>query len=452
MNKITQAAEEALLKRQALPTNYGPNSVRPAYDGLSLTNVPALVYQLLTGITSPDLVPPVNPALLEVESVSHSFQTFLERGPINHVITLLIDALGYEQLNKMLDTDELPTFQQLTRAEDNFFMPITSVYPSTTTTALTTLATGRMPQEHGIMATVTYFAEAGLMVNLIRHSIANDYSAPPISDKVLNPDEIVAVPNMYTALEAQGVKCQTINYYAYSGSSISRFTSANSNLEFINYRTPSGAAVALRNLIEKLPAATSDQKSYTYAYLSTVDETAHRFGPLSPNYAAELSVIDFTLGRELFSHTFGREDVLFLIIADHGQLQVEKDKTVWLNEHPELLQHFRAPVGGERRATYLYLKPSTVSQAQAYCQQHFGEALLALTKDEALQSGIFGSSDYNTNLACYERLGDLVLLPYENWQIRHFMPSEQASLGSLGAHGGLHRSEMLIPFLAVRMK
>jgi len=451
MNDLTKAAEKALLKRQRLPDEYGLDMVRPAYDGLSLANVPGLAYQILTGTPGSQIAPPINPALLAVEGVSQAFQAFLGRGPINHVVTLLVDALGYEQLDKMMAADELPTFRRLCQSPDNFYIPITSVYPSTTTTALTSLATARLPQEHGIMATVTYFSEVGLMVNLIRHSIANDYNAPPIPDKVLNPDKIVTVPNLYTAFEAKGIKCNTINYHAYIGSSISRFTSVGSKLEFISYRTPSGAAVAMRKLVEDLPRS-SKHKSYTYAYLSTVDETAHRFGPLSPNYEAELSVIDFTLGRELFNRVTDRDDVLFLIVADHGQLSVSGSKTIWLNDHPELTRHFSAPLGGERRAAYLYLKNGTLEQAQNYCRQHFADATLALTKDEALNAGIFGSEIRTANPAAYDRIGDLILLPYNTWQIRHFLPGEERTIGSIGAHGGLTRAEMLIPFLAVRLK
>lgn len=451
MKEITKTAEEALLKRQQAPSEYGESSVWPGYDGLSLANVPALSYQILTGKTNSEIVPPVNPALLNVPSVTDEFQKFLGRGPINHVVTLLVDALGFDQLNTMINAGELPTFTQLTQSPDNFFMPLTSVYPSTTTTALTSLATACLPQQHGILATVTQFPEAGLLVNLIRHSVANDYAGAPLPEKLLNPDKLVACPNMYTALEKEGVKCYTVNYHGYIGSSISRFTSVGSNLEYISYRTPSGAAVALRNLIENLPTKPK-QKTYTYAYLSTVDETAHRFGPLSANYQAELSVIDFTLGRELFSRVKNRSDVLFMIVADHGQLSISKDKTVWLNEHPELTRLFNAPVGGERRATYLYLKNGTVEQALNYCRTHFSNSLLALSKDEALQAGVFGSSDQKASDAAYERLGDVVLLPYDTWQIRHFLPGEEnTTLGSIGAHGGLTRAEMLIPFLAIRM-
>lgn len=451
MKELTKAAETALLKRQQTEPEFGEANVWPGYDGLSLANVPALSYQLLTGRANPEIVSPLNPALLNLPSVTNEFQKFIGRGPINHVITLLIDALGFDQLNTMIEAGELPTFTQLTQSPDNFYIPLTSVYPSTTTTALTSLATACLPQQHGILATVTQFPESGVMVNLIRHSVANDYIGTPLPDKLLNPDKLVACPNIYTALEKEGVKCYTVNYHAYIGSSISRFTSVGSNLEYISYRTPSGAAVALRNLIESLPTK-SKQKSYTYAYLSSVDETAHRFGPLSPNYQAELSVIDFTLGRELFSQVKNRSDVLFMIVADHGQLSISKDKTVWLNEHPELTRLFNAPVGGERRATYLYLKNNTTEKALNYCRAHFSDSMLALSKDEALQSGVFGSSDQAASEAAYERLGDVVLLPFDSWQIRHFLPSEaNTTLGSIGAHGGLNRAEMLIPFLAMRM-
>src|ERR1700733_12500082 len=61
------------------------------------------------------------------------------------LILLVLDGLGWEQLQTR--TALAPTLA----AADGAHRPITSVAPTTTATALTSLTTGRSPSEHGIL-------------------------------------------------------------------------------------------------------------------------------------------------------------------------------------------------------------------------------------------------------------------------------------------------------------
>lgn len=452
MSNLTEIAERALLNRQRLPEAFGPDAVRPSYDGLGLANLAALAVQLLAPDTlvSPEFgatVPPLNPALLKQPEVSSAFTQLIGRGPIHHVVILLIDAMGYDQLKTGMAAGALPGLSAATGHPSNFFMPLTSVYPSTTTTALTSVATARTPQEHGVMGTTNYFPELGSLVNLIRFTPAAGGS--PFTDDQLNPDSFVPVANVYRRMEEAGVVSEHINFYAFQKSSISRFTTANSAAKFVPYHTPATAFATLREHLLSKPADGS-LKSFTYCYVDTLDTVAHRYGPLTSNYMAELASLDFSLNRELFQALPGRSDILLCLVADHGQRLMNPQKVAWIHEHPELCRLLAAPIAGERRLTYLHLRPGTVEIAREYVEQHFGEEFLILGRDEALEMGLFGLSNQVVSSQARDRLGDLLMLPRQDWITRQFVGANDSGPGSAGVHGGLSRAEMLIPFLATR--
>lgn len=452
MSELTEIAESALLKRQHLPEAFGPEAVRPSYDGLGLVNVPALAVQLLAPETMSDpefgpVAPPLDPALLDSPEISAAFWQLLEHGPINHVVMLLMDAMGYDQIKNRMVAGDLPGLRSATQNPANFFIPLTSVYPSTTTTALTAAATARTPQEHGVMATVNRLSELGSLVNLIRFG-------PQVGDSVyterqLNPDTLVPVANIYRRLETAGVQSEHVNFYGFQNSSISRFTTANSHAKFVGYLTPATAFATLRERLLSKPADGS-RKSFTYCYVGSLDGVAHRYGPLTSNYQAELAALDFSLNRELFEGLKGRSDILLCIVADHGQCQVDPKKVAWLHEHPDLTRLFAAPIGGERRAAYLYLKPGTIEAARHYLEAHFSEEFLTLGKAEALEMGLFGLPGQAVSTQADDRLGDLIMIPRRDWIVRQFLTADEQGAGSPGVHGGLSRAEMLIPFLAMR--
>ena len=78
---------------------------------------------------------------------------------VQKVVLLLIDALGYCQLVRFLDREPDSLFCRLTA--HGRFMPLTSIFPSTTTASLATLHTGLTPQEHGILGYRLFLKEFG---------------------------------------------------------------------------------------------------------------------------------------------------------------------------------------------------------------------------------------------------------------------------------------------------
>lgn len=450
--EITRLAEAALLERQSLPAEFGPDAVRPSYAGLGLANVAALATHWLAPSAAGQAAPPFDPALLGEAVVTRAWQEWLGQGPIRQVVLLLMDALGYDQLGEMMAEGVASNLAQATNRPQSFYLPVTSVAPSTTTTALTSAATAYAPASHAIMGTHVYFREIGSVVNLIGYRPRPAPTSAPYLDEQFDPDALVPVPNMYRRLEEAGVHCEIVNYAPFKGSSISRYTSVGSRAGsngFQGYLTPADGFAALRERL--LLNAARPEPSFTYAYVSNVDTAAHRYGPLHPRYQAEAATLDFALGHELFKPLAGRSDTVLLMVADHGQRIVQPDKVAWLNDHPDLSRMLMVPLTGEARLAYLHLKHGCEAAAVAYIQEHLAEHFLAVPTAQAVELGLFGPPGQPLGSECADRVGDLLLIARDEWICRQQTGSStERSFGSVGIHGGLSRSEMLIPFLAYR--
>jgi Type I phosphodiesterase / nucleotide pyrophosphatase len=449
MNNLQVEARQRLIQRQSLPAPFSGEMLRPSYDGLGLPNVTSLAMRLI-GVEDKTLVPPVNPALLGKSELTAAFDKILERAPVNHVIVFLIDALGYDQLTAELRN--LVTLKAACEDADSFFMPLTSVYPSTTTTALTSVATAQPPQAHGVLGTTIYLSEIGTQANLIHFTPAFDHDVKAFNSRTLDPDKLVLVPNVYKLAEDNGHKAFIVNYYQFENSSISRYTSADSQAKYIGYNTPSVGFAKLRHLVNDLPSDGSS-RSFTYGYVPTIDQTAHSYGPLSEEYRAELAMLDFSLGKELFEQVQNRPDVLFILVADHGQRVINTESVLMLHEHPDFVKRYLAmPVTGERRAVYMHIKNGKVVEAKAYLEANFAEGFVTLTAEEALNLGFFGDIAQSAPAPqTLDRIGDLVLFPKGDWTMRQFFTAQNKGYGLIGVHGGLSPEEMLIPFLMKRL-
>ncbi len=457
MVEILAQAEEALFARQKLPEAFGPDALRPSYDGLGLANIAALTTQWLSpeapALSELPALPPFNPDLLEDKAVSDAWKTWLEQAPINHVVLLIVDALGYDQLRTLMDERVTPGLATACKSPQAFFMPATSVFPSTTVTALTSASTAYAPAHHGIMCTNIYLREIGSTVHLISMRPSLAPTATPYPDTQLNPDTLVPVPNLYLRMEKAGVDVGMVNCSQFKGSGISRFTSAGSQAGtsgFIGYITPADGFAKLR---DRLQSNHNNGKSFTYIYVPSVDTIAHRFGPLSAGYRAEVAALDFSLKRELFEPLAGCSDTVLLFVADHGQRPAFPDKLLWLNDHPDLTQLLFVPATGESQVRFLHVKPGAEAAALNYVQQHLAEQFITVSAKDAIALGLFGLPSQPTSVECCDRIGNLILISRSDWFCYQWLgqpPAETKQPFISGVHGGLSRAEMLIPFLAYR--
>ena len=453
--ELIERAERILTARQRLPEDLPGEFLRPSYNGLGLANVAATPLRWLgSGAAAADgdaPLPPFEVALLGDEELTRCWQAWESAAPINHVLVLLVDGLGYGQLRAHITDGDAPTLGRVVESERTFFAPITTVFPSTTTTALASISTAYAPARHGIMGTTMQMREVGSAVNFITMRPLVAPSGAPYRDSQLNQERLVPGLNVYQRLEAAGVHTEIVNYYDYESSGITRFSSRGSQAFTERYTGYRFSADGLAQCRERLRANAGEGRTFTYMYVPQVDTTAHVYGPLSPSNRAEVAALDFSLGRELLAPLEGRRDTVLLLVADHGHATTSPQTTLWINDHPELAALLAGPITGDGRAAYLSLRPGALDAAVAYLGRRYADSFLALPKEQAVALGLFGPPGVPLSQAADDRTGDLLLLGRANWTVRQQLTSDPRQPGYIGVHAGLSRAEMLIPFLAYRL-
>lgn len=465
MSGIYTHAEQTLMARQQWSQGFRQPRVRPSYDGLGLANVPALILQWLNPEGNeflPETLPPLQPQLLGSEVVSSAWEKWLQGGAINHVIFIILDGLGYDQLQELKRSGDTPNLDHACSSEQAFFMPITSVFPSTTTAALTSAANAYSPGQHGIVGTSMYLRELGSVVNFIGWRPGVAPTNTPYPDSQLNPDNFIPQPNMYLRLEKAEVQAEIINYHIFKQSSISRYTTVGSKAGldgFHGYLTPQQGFAQLRDRILHSTAP----RSFTYMYVPNIDASSHRYAPLSDYYRAEISSLDFALQRELLQPLTGRNDTVLILVADHGQRATNVDQILWLNEHPTINDNLFVPPTGSSQGRYLHVKHNQETKVIEYIQKHLDDDFMVISQAQAIELGLFANPGEPLPQNSCDRIGDLIMIPRDEWSCFHSMSPQTPETQTpetqtpeykrkvnLGLHGGLTRAEMLIPFLAYR--
>lgn len=264
-----------------------PEFIVPDYSGGSLVN---LVAELEFRLSD--------------ESVSPRLRAELRSGipAKDSYVLVLFDGLGSHQLRHPAARD----LASSSRAS------IDAPFPYTTTVSLASVATGRPPSQHGILAYQLWMEEVGRVVNTI-HMTARD------GDQIdLDFDRILPDPNVWERLKAHGVESISIQPGHFDRTPLTR--ALYRGAQFRPYWSDE-EAVALA--IE----AASAPGRLVFVYIPHVDFAAHVSGQASPEYGQAMEIANSVWA----ALTTGLPDSVGLVgTADHGHVDIPEDRKVRL--------------------------------------------------------------------------------------------------------------------------
>jgi hypothetical protein len=350
----------------------------------------------LRGIV-PSLLAPRGAALPSwIPAVAHGAERF---------VLLVIDGLGWEQLQ---DRRSLaPTLSSMLGAA------ITSVAPSTTATALTSITTGLTPGEHGI---VGYRMDvAGEVLNVLRWSTSRGDARRQVEPETTQPFE----PFL-------GERVPVVSKAELEGSAFTAAHLRGSDPQ--GWRAVSSLPVTVDRLLTR-------GERFVYAYYDGVDKIAHERG-FGPYYDAELVAADRLVADVL---AVLPPDVVLLVTADHGQVQVGTNE---YPPHADVLQRTRYQ-SGEGRFRWLHARPGAADDLLAAAQHHHSDVAWVRSRQQAIDEGWFGPV---VSPPVASRYGDVALVPFE--PISFHDPLDGGPFPLVCRHGSLTSAEMLVPLLA----
>jgi hypothetical protein len=367
-------------------------------------------------------------------------------GEVNKVVLFVLDGFGYNQfLRYYKDHKFLANL-----AEKGDVFPVTSVFPSQTTNALTTLNTGLTPQEHGLFEYYLYIKEVDMIVSTLSFEPLGSKRRNVLIEKGFSPKLLFNGNTIQNTLREAGVKTFVHIYtgYAYSPYSTVLFDGST----VVPNLKSSDLIVNLRKNLEKTKGP-----AYFFVHLSNLDTIAHEYGPDSYEYGAELSVISYLLNKELvqkIDHTKAKE-TLVLVTSDHGGVNIVPQDTTYLNEFPQVVKNLQCGKGGKRvlptgsaRDVFLHVRNDKLTETKDLLAQKIGGKAKIVETKEAIKNGLFGLGDVGSEF--FDRAGNLMILPYRNETVwfEHF---KDRRLNLRGHHGGLNEEEMLVPLAITRL-
>lgn len=403
--------------------------VPPDYDGGGLLNVAATVLDVL-GVrdeTDPAPLRALEPSLRE---------------GVRQVVVVLADGLGLAQLRALCATGDMPfvasIIERARRNEQAQLIEATTIFPSTTAAAITTLHTARTPQEHGNLAYFIWLEEFSAVTQMLRWGPGVTRRGSYFDDQRRDPRDYVKVGSIYPRLRARGVAAHIIQPEMFRLEAMDRMHAAEA--EYAGYYLPSSMSVRLRGLLERQPWG--DRPAYVYAYWAGIDSVAHVSGPQSADHASEAALFDRALERALGSRPPG--DTLVILTADHGHAFTDPEKLIDLVGDNELRSMLRNPIAGEPRLAFLHTdQPDRVKQ---HLERRYPDTFFFLDRDEAIAAGLFGRGDPDI---ARQRVGN-VLAMLGGDRGASIVRVDGQTFRHRGSHGGMSPEEMNIPVLAWR--
>ncbi|MGH1503969.1 MAG: alkaline phosphatase family protein [Acidimicrobiales bacterium] len=372
----------------------------PVPDGIAPSVDPAPVLPAWGAGCVSDLVPALL-GLVAPEAVG--LPELAEVPATTPTVLLVLDGIGSRQVAQRPTI--APTLNRLQRRE------ITTVAPSTTAAALSSITTGLAPGDHGVVGYRMLVDDQ--VLNSLRWGSAEQRDAR----RTVPPDLV----QPFDPFCGQSPPVVSKAEFARTG-----FTTAHlRGARLHGYRTPAVLVHEVERLVE-------DGESFVYAYWDGVDKVSHEYG-LGTEYDAELAFADRLVADLEARLPAGTR---LVVTADHGQVDCgrgEIELAAGRRDGVELLS-------GEGRFRWLHTRPGAADDVADLLEEVHGHLAWVCHLDQVLDEAWFGPT---VRAEVVDRLGDIALVPHAS--VSFADPDDTGLFPLIGRHGSLTSDEMLVP-------
>lgn len=342
-------------------------------------------------------------------------------GPADHLVLLLIDGLGVEQIERFPRNGFLHPRSRI---------EMRSVFLSSTAPALTSLYTGEYPGRHGVLSWWLRLEEHGLDALPLRFE--ERFGEQPLVDLGVEPGDVLTVPSLIGRMKHRPV---AILPRELVGSVYSTYSAGGTEQAGYGELPEAFAMVADR-------IAEAGEPTFTYVYLPQADSLAHAEGCDDGKVLECFAACDrllVGLAQRL------RGNARLLVTGDHGQVDVPDERTFFLEEADEIAALLSCPPSGEPAVPFFHVIPGQEQAFASAFRERWGEHFALLSRRESLELGCFGPGAPGKK--ALERMGQFLAIPGRPSTLR-WRPTGAEVHVHRGEHGGLSRAEQTVPLFA----
>ncbi len=348
---------------------------------------------------------------------SKKIDEILESKKYKNIIFLVLDGLGKHILNNISKDGFL---------KNNQIDCVTSVYPSTTTAALTTYYSGKPPYETGWIAWSQYFKEYGRAIDMLSHK--ESYMREPLKNPNLDVfKDVVHYESIYERIEeaSPDVKAYEIQP-DYAERRAKRSIRANNIDELI---------MNIEDLCQK------QDNNFIFAYSDNPDGLLHKYGTDSEEVKTFVKEAEEKIQK--MCNNFD-DDTILIISADHGHKNIEKSYT--LLDYPEIQECLIMPASLESRVLTFWVKEDMKEIFVKRFNKIFEKEFWLMTKEEFLDKYHFlGYGDKHYKIDDF--IGNFVALSVAGSMIRLETFLIEGKPIKKSTHCGLSKEEMEVPVI-----
>ena len=316
------------------------------------------------------------------------------------VVFIIFDGLGVYNVENFSKKDSF--------YKNHIVLKISSNLPPTTTSATTTLMSGKYPDEHLFLAWTLYLKKQKRVVELYT---SKDYFS---KEKVLP----------YT----QKVNC----FLDRAQTDRKIYTVGPSYLNYSN-KIENKVANTIDEMFLKIDEILKEkEKHFLYCYCSEPDYTMHEFGVKSKEAQEKFNSIVAGL-KNLISTN---KDVLILTTADHGQVDIRK----YFEFDKELLLLQRRPLSMEPRFVSFKIKFGKKGKFKKLFNEKYVKYFDLIPQKEAIKQKFFGKGKNLRKLKNF--IGDFIAVGNEEFVAFNINNSPSPLKGH---HSGGTKEEIIVP-------
>ena len=339
-----------------------------------------------------------------------------------HVVLLVIDGLGQAQL----DSGPAPALRASLRGT------MTSVFPSTTASAVTTFLTGLAPAEHAITGWFTWMRELGSIIAPLPFTTRAGNA--DLTARGVAPADVFVGPTVFERVRAD---CHAVQPADLVDSAYSRTHLRGAAPR--GFKRLDGLVEAIVDIVRNAP-----RRTYISAYWPVLDTLSHKFGASSARARRHLATIDRYFER--LRAALAGSGTLLVATADHGFVDIRPESCLDAGVVPGLAPMLSRPLCGEPRIAYCYVREDRRSEFARRAGEGLAGAADVVESASMIEAGWFGLAEPHPRLA--ERVGDYALVMQDGFAIRDRIAGEKP-FRHVGVHGGVSREEMRVPLVVV---
>lgn len=351
-----------------------------------------------------------------------NIEYFKKNIPIKkHTLFILIDGMG-SNLIDILDNKSI--------LKKNKIADMTTVSPSSTGCVLTSLATAKFPNEHGIIGWYCYNRKFNTCYYPLLFVDRKDEKS--LKDLNIKENDIFIFESKFNQLNIK----TNVLYPSYISDSVYSKYVANDKIRK-SYNT-------LEDAFNQIMEITIDnERTFTYLYIPDIDSLEHNNGFDSKIVLDKIKKIEFELNR------INNDDLVIVITADHGQTNINIEKDI-IMDFDKYNKYFYAYPGIDFGMATYYVNKDMEDEFVKEFNKDFKNKMYLFKTEEFINNGIFGVN--NNNDIILSNLGEYISLCNSDSLFINSLDINEYFRKIKGNHSGLSKDEMIIPLIVIDKK